>query len=144
MSGNKRQQRCGGHWETFRGIPRTNSTRSKYVAIYVLRFASCVEKYQDIFYKEFDAEIARRIKEDRQYEGDKPNPKDWSDLLDSDKDFRKEFQKVFNNEDIPQEDDYLPEILDDTYVNMEVALPRGNDGPQFAQVIKQWDTNRYC
>ena len=30
-----------------------------------------------------------------------------------------------------------PEIMDDTYMNMEVALPRNTEGPDFACVIKR-------
>ena len=83
----------------------------------------------------FDVEIHRRLKSDeRGYNGDKPNPEDWSDLLEEDAEFREEFAKVFNNNDIPESDEYTPEVLEDTYLKMEVALPRDDTGPEFARV----------
>ena len=39
--------------------------------------------------------------------------------------------------DIPEADDYTPDVLKDTYVNMEIALPRDGDGPQFGRVTKR-------
>ena len=81
----------------------------------------------------FDVEIHRRLKSnERGYNGDKPNPEDWSDLLEEDAEFREEFAKVFNNNDIPESDEYTPEVLEDTYLKMEVALPRDDTGPEFA------------
>ena len=73
---------------------------------------------------------------------DKPNPEDWSGLLDGDDDFREEFQNIFNNNNIPEADDFTPEVLKDTYLNMELALPRNSEGPEFARVTKRLrDTN---
>ena len=86
----------------------------------------------------FDVEIHRRLKSnERGYNGDKPNPEDWSDLLEEDAEFREEFAKVFNNNDIPESDEYTPEVLEDTYLKMEVALPRDDTGPEFARVTKR-------
>ena len=31
--------------------------------------------------------------------------------------------------DILEADDYTPDVLEDTYVNIEIALPRDGDGP---------------
>ena len=59
-------------------------------------------------FEAFDVEISKRLKHDRGYEGDKPKPEDWSDLIDSDEDFKEEFEKVFNNLDIPQADESTP------------------------------------
>ena len=88
-------------------------------------------------FKAFDDEVAKRLKHDLGYEGQKPKPEDWSDLIDDDQDFKEEFEKVFNNLDIPQADDYTPEITHDSYVNMEISLPRDDEGPQFARVTKR-------
>ena len=76
----------------------------------------------------FDAKIHRRLKSDVRgycggYCGDKPNPQDWADLLEEDEDFAAEFTKIFNNTDIPESDEYTPEVLEDTYLQMEVAMP---------------------
>ena len=92
---------------------------------------------KEIFVK-FDVEIHRRLRsEPRQYDGDKPNPQNWADLLEEDEDFADEFAKIFNNTDIPESDEYTPEVLEDTYLNVELALPRDSEGPEFAKVTKR-------
>ena len=86
----------------------------------------------------FDAEIHRRLKaDDRGYEGSKPNPQDWADMMEEDPDFKKEFTRLFSNIDIPEADEYTPDVLEDTYLNMEIALPRDGDSSQFARVTKR-------
>ena len=69
--------------------------------------------------------------------GDKPNPDDWAELLDTDADFQDEFQRIYNDDSIPEADDYTPDVLEDTYLNMKLALPRDGDGPEFAKVNKR-------
>ena len=89
-------------------------------------------------FQEFDKNIKDRLQEkDVSYEGSKPNPSDWADLLEDDPDFREEFTRTFNDVAIPDADDYTPEILDDTYLGMELAIPRDSDGPEFARVTKR-------
>ena len=92
---------------------------------------------KDTFNK-FDQAIAEKFKSDhRGYLGEKPNPDNWADLLESDEDFQDEFEKIFNDTSIKEADDYTPEVLEDTYLNMEVVLPRDGDGPEFAKVTKR-------
>ena len=89
-------------------------------------------------FNNLDKKIQDKLKSThRGYEGDKPNPEDWADMIDNDDDFREEFKRIYNNTSIQEADDYTPEIGDDTYINMEVALPRSNDGPTFAKVTKR-------
>ena len=89
-------------------------------------------------FQDFDRRIEERLKTaDRGYDGDKPNPDDWADLIDEDEDFRDEFQRIYNDDGIQEADDYTPEITDDTYINMEVALPRDDEGPTYAKVTKR-------
>ena len=38
--------------------------------------------------------------------------------------FSEEFKRLFNNVDILEADYFTPEVLEDTYVDMEIALPR--------------------
>ena len=57
----------------------------------------------------------------------------WEDFAD-DLDFVEEFQRVIDNPDIPESDNFTPEVLENIYVNMELALDRGGDGPSFAKV----------
>ena len=67
----------------------------------------------------FDISIKDKLKvKDRTYNGSKPNPEDWADLIESDPIFNEEFNKIFNNVDIQEADDYTPEVLEDTYLNM--------------------------
>ena len=58
--------------------------------------------------------------------------------MDHDENFAEEFGKIINNEDIPEADaTFTPEVLDDTYLNMELVLPRDEPGPEFARVTKR-------
>ena len=88
---------------------------------------------------EFDKEIKRRIKyDDFPVDGDLPDPIKWADMLEDDEDFREEFDRIYQDKDIPEADDvFTPEIMDDTYMNMEVALPRDTEGPDFYRVTKR-------
>ena len=52
-------------------------------------------------------------------------------------DFTKEFILVFNNKDIPEANEFIPKVLEDTYINIEIALPWDGDGPEFARVTKR-------
>ncbi len=84
---------------------------------------------------EFNSEISRRFKEeeDLTYDGAKPNPEDWSEYLQYDPDFQEEFDNIVNDPDISEADkDFTPDVFDDTYLNMELAIPRDSDGPEFA------------
>ena len=51
-------------------------------------------------------------------------------------DFAEEFKRVLNNADIPEVDYYTPEGLEDAYVDMDIALTRDVEGPNFAKVKK--------
>jgi hypothetical protein len=55
---------------------------------------------------------------------------DWNDFpIEEDPDFVAEFQDVVSDEEIPDVDDsFTPDVFDDTYLNMEIALPRGAGG----------------
>ena len=89
-------------------------------------------------FRKFDDFIHTKLKcVNRGYIGDKPNPEDWADLMEEDEDFREEFQLMYNDDTLPEADDYTPEVLEDTYLNMEIALPRDGEGPEFARVTKR-------
>ena len=94
-------------------------------------------EYNNLF-ETFDTAIKDKLKvKERTYNGAKPNPDDWADLLDSDPIFSEEFNKIYDNPDIQEADDHTPEVLEDTYLNMELALSRDGDGPEFAKVTKR-------
>jgi hypothetical protein len=68
--------------------------------------------------------------------GDKPNLEDWSDLLESDEDFAEEFNKICNDTNVPEADDDFDPDSFDACLNMESAIDRGGDDPEFARVTK--------
>ena len=88
---------------------------------------------------DFDKDIKRRIKnDDFSVDGDLPGPVKWADMLEDDEDFREEFDIIYQDKYIPEADDvFTPEIMDDTYMNMEFALPQDTEGPDFARVTKR-------
>ena len=61
--------------------------------------------------------------------GNKPSPEYWSDMMDEYEDFREEFQRVYNDINVTEADDFTPEVTEYIYLNMEVALPRDVEGP---------------
>ena len=70
-------------------------------------------------------------------EGSKPNPSDWMDLMEEDPDFKEEFQRIFDNPSIPEADEFTPSVLEDTYVDKELFMPRDGEEPNFARVTKR-------
>ena len=90
-------------------------------------------------------ENKKRLNEqDLPLERDKPSPSDWAELMDHDEYFAEEFGKIINNKDILEADaTFTPEVFDDNYLNMELALLRDEPGPEFARVTKRLrDHNR--
>jgi hypothetical protein len=53
--------------------------------------------------------------------------------MEFDKDFQAEFDNIVNDPKVPEADkDFDPDVYDDTYVNMELAIPRDGEGPEVA------------
>ena len=91
----------------------------------------------------YDKCIADRFKEEyiganyEQNNHQKPDVELWEELAGDDKVFYKELARVITNDDIPEADDeFDPEVFDN-YVNMEIAIDRHDDGPEFARVTKR-------
>ena len=94
-------------------------------------------EYKTLF-TTFDSNIKQRLNiKDHAYNEAKPNPEDWANIIELDPDFNEEFNKVFSDTNIPEADDHTPEVLEDTYMNMELALPRDGEGPEYAKVTKR-------
>jgi hypothetical protein len=89
--------------------------------------------------KTFEEEIKERLKlEDVGTDGGKLDPHQWSDLLDTDTDFQQEFFQVYQEDGIKEADDEpTPEVADQQFLHMELALPRDGEGPEFARVKKR-------
>ena len=91
--------------------------------------------------QEFDTAITDRLNDEVHIiiEGGKSQPYDWSDHpFDEDLDFVDEFHSVVSNNKIKEADEeFTPDTYDDRYLNMELAVPRGdNPNPQYAKVTK--------
>ena len=91
--------------------------------------------------KAFDAAISTRLGTNDYYAHDdegKVIPTDWGDRDAFDVEFQEEFHKVISDSTLPEADD-LPtaEVFDDTYLNMELALPRDGGEVEFCKVVKR-------
>jgi Reverse transcriptase (RNA-dependent DNA polymerase) len=90
---------------------------------------------------EFDRTIRERLKAVDYFiqDGDgKITPGDWGDSKEFDPEFQEEFNSVVSDEILPEADaEFTPDIYDDTYVNMELALPRSGGEVEFARVTKR-------
>ena len=92
--------------------------------------------------QEFDTAITDQLNDEAHIiiEGGKSQPYDWSShLFDEDFDFIDEFHSVVSNNKIKEADEeFTPDTCDDWYLNMELAVPRGdNPNPQYAKVRKR-------
>ena len=90
----------------------------------------------------FDQAIRERINNSAHYiiDGGKNEPKDWvMHLLDTDDDFQDEFINVISHPEVKEADEsFTLEVMGDTYVNMELALPQGDTlEAQYARVTKR-------
>ena len=55
-----------------------------------------------------------------------------------DPEFQEEFDSIVSDPKLPEADDtFTPDVCDDTYLNMELAIARDRDGPEFAKVTKR-------
>ena len=58
-----------------------------------------------------------------------------SDYFEYDPDFQEEFDSINNASNVTEANaDFTPDVFDDTYLNMELEIPRYGDGPDFAKV----------
>jgi hypothetical protein len=88
--------------------------------------------------KIFDDEVKKKLKlDDLGTDRDKPDPHPWADLLDVDPDFREEFFRVYQSNEIKDADEEPSEIADAQFLIMELTLPRDGEGPEFARVTKR-------
>jgi hypothetical protein len=62
-----------------------------------------------------------------------------AEFMEFDEDFQEEFSNIVSNDDIKEADNkFTPEVFDDTYLNMELALPSGDGAePAIARVTKR-------
>ena len=94
--------------------------------------------------KEYDQRITDLLKDENHVihqDGDL-QLQDWNEFpIEDDPDFIEEFQHVISDPEITDKDEnFTPDTFDDTYLNMEIALPHGSGDPedtQFAKVTKR-------
>ena len=57
-----------------------------------------------------------KIRSENGYIRDRPNPDHWIDLIQNNSDFCEEFERIYNNDEIPEagDEDYTHDVLDDT------------------------------
>ena len=59
-------------------------------------------------------------------------------MLEDDEELWEELDQIYQDKEIPvAENVFTPEIMDNNYMNMEVALPWNTEGPDFARVTKR-------
>ena len=82
--------------------------------------------------------ISLKFKEGRlSRDGERPNLAEWQDLLEKDPDFAEEFNRLFDNPDVPEADDTFDPDSYDHYVNMEFTVDNGDEHRKFARVTKR-------
>ena len=78
----------------------------------------------------FNLAIRERINDSAHYiiDGGKNEPKGWAmQLLDTDDDFQDEFNNVISHPEVKEADElFTLEVMGNTYINMELALPQGD------------------
>jgi len=96
-----------------------------------------------VYCKEYDQRVKELLKDANHVIPQDGNLQlqDWNEYpVEDDPEFIKEFQNIVSDTMIPDEDeDFTPDAFDDTYLNMEIALPHGGRDPedvQFAKVTK--------
>ena len=88
--------------------------------------------------KEFSNLIANQFNEPRLVStSEKPDLTLWGDLLEDDSDFAAEFNRLYDNGDVREADDEFSPDSFDAYLNMELAIDRGGENPEFARVTKR-------
>ena len=108
----------------------------------VSRITNLEKQQTDVKHRlaEFDSAITACLNDDVHIlvEGGKTQPQDWSEPVD-DLDFLDEFHNVVSNPEVPEADQqFTPDVFDDRYLNMELALPHGDEAtPQYAKVTKR-------
>ena len=76
--------------------------------------------------------------------GEIPQLEDWEQLLEDNKDFSAEFNRLYDNSDVSEADDTFDPDSFDSYLNMELNVDQGGrEHPQFARVTKRLKDHRH-
>ena len=66
----------------------------------------------------------------------------WKDLADGDEYFQNKFARVFDNNDVKEDDYQLTPDSYDNYINTELALDQGGDQTEYAWVRNRLKENQ--
>ena len=89
-------------------------------------------------YHSFDEKTYQKLNlVERYYVDEKTNPEYQSDIMDEDEYFFKQFHRVYNDRIFLEADGFTPEVLEDKYLNIWVALPHDGDGTEFSKVTQR-------
>ena len=137
-----------GSLMTYHVLSQTGQVLPRSTVWHVTELEKETDEVKEIIRK-FDAEIDRRCGTmDFPEKGEMAGPEVWGQLAE-DPLFQEEFLKVYEDENLKDAFDDRPEnkgkdpaefspgICDDTMLRMEIALPRGNDGPSLARVKRR-------
>ena len=81
-------------------MTKTGSVISRTIVQRVTNLEAQIDDHKALF-AEYDSEIRQRFKEDDfQVEGDKPNPEDWAEFMEFDKDFQEVFNRIVSDDNI--------------------------------------------
>ena len=48
-----------------------------------------------------------------------------------------DFDSIINDSNVPEADaDFMPDVFDNTYLNIDLEIPRDGNGPDFSKVMK--------
>ena len=89
--------------------------------------------------KSYSDKLAGKFKEKRLLvdSSTEPDLEEWWDLLEDDWDFADEFNRLFDNTDVPEADDnFDPDTYND-YINKEISVDQGDVHPVRATVTKR-------
>ena len=91
----------------------------------------------------FSKKLAEKFKKDRlATAGTKPDLKNWTDLLENDKNFAAEFNRLYNNSNVPETDNDFDPDFHNIYLNIELFIDRDSAYPKFAKITKRIKNHR--
>ena len=88
----------------------------------------------------FDTQVAERLGDADHYleGGGKATPRNWDTAHGFEPDFQEEFHKVIGDTDLPEADvGFTPDVFDDSYLNMELTLPRAGGEVEIGRVVRR-------
>jgi hypothetical protein len=104
----------------------------------VTNLEKSVEANQQLF-KQFDERVCDCLYNPKHTIIGLDEPIAWRQLADEhDPEYAKEHDRVFNDESVPEADNYTPDSINDQYLNLEIAFPADPEGEaRLGRVVKR-------